>query len=93
MTKMEEEEETGREGGLSCLIDSVKRNAGDVNGWTLLFPRSGASGSAMGRQPVIDRQPCRGGGETQQVSPTPHSAHSFKKVQAFPTHSHLQAPQ
>lgn len=31
----------GEAEGLSCLIDSVKRRAGDVNGWVLPFPRSG----------------------------------------------------
>lgn len=31
----------GEADGLSCLIDSVKRRAGDVNGWVIPFPRSG----------------------------------------------------
>lgn len=30
----------GRWGGRACLIDSVNRSAGDVNDWTIPFPRS-----------------------------------------------------
>lgn len=31
----------GGEGGCrTCLIDSVNRSAGDVNDWTIPFPRS-----------------------------------------------------
>lgn len=46
--------------GLSCLIDSTKRNAGDVNGGTL---HSHARGQVVKRGPAAyDRQPCWGVG-------------------------------
>lgn len=57
LTKMEG---GGESEGLSCLIDSAKRKAGDVNGRTLRFPRSGASGKAW--PAAYDRQPCWGVG-------------------------------
>lgn len=63
-----------------------------MNGRTLRFPRSGASGKAWSA--AYDRQPCWGAGvwKKKHQAHTPHSSPSLKKVKAFPTHSHLQPP-
>ena len=73
----------GRVGGWPFLIDSVNRSAGDVNDWTLPFPRSGASGNAMLSPNMTDSAESAGGvwgdrghGKTSRA---PDSSASAKK--------------
>lgn len=74
----------GNERVWSCLIDSAKRHVWDVNGWTLLFPRSGASGNAMARQPMTDSP--AGGCPMKKTSSAPHQTHlhPLRKCRHFP---------
>ena len=60
--KRERVGDSPRVGGRAYLIDSVNRSAGDVNDWTIPFPRSRASGNAMLEPNMTDSAKGGGGG-------------------------------
>ena len=79
----------GESGGRPFLIDSVNRSAGDVNDWTLPFPRSGASGNAMLSPNMTDSAESAGGTGATGVMKRRHvrqtHLHPQRKRPMFPT--------